>query len=509
VLAYADFVLIMDDIRYLETTDRIRGKTLELRRHEKNYLRGDLQSAEMVRSFHGQVKSIIRSGGFGAGANPSMKELEANLDGYGGLFDKIVKNSTAFRQALKRPELADVRHSHIMPLVEASFMEHPVESGLALKEMLKKILPPPDAAALLKLLVRMDDDIRALRHMGEGLIEKSESLDRAARGRIEGLIRFSRTSALVLMPSSFFIGIVLLYLTTQRAVGKLRELEATMEKIGHGYFPCIAVTEVADEVDKVEEAFNRMSEILRQREEQLLKKDEELHRSRQLAALGTLASGIAHELNNPLNNIHLAAQTLSRAAAKGGYPAIIVDSVSDIHTQTMRVKKIVGDILEFAKSRKPEFEQVELYDLVTGVYRRLEAASDLSGVDFSVSGEGFLYASRPHLEQIFINLFSNALDAMDSQDSTKVRGTLKVGITVSPQSASITVSDSGRGIAADSLDRVFQPFFTGKEKGTGLGLFIVYNIVRKHDGDITVESRPGEGTTFTITLPAGNTPEDA
>jgi len=85
VLAYADFVLIMDDIRYIETTDRIRGKTLELRRHEKNFLRGDLQSAEMVRTFYGQIKSIIRSGGFSAAADPSMKALEENLDGYQGI----------------------------------------------------------------------------------------------------------------------------------------------------------------------------------------------------------------------------------------------------------------------------------------------------------------------------------------------------------------------------------------------------------------------------------------
>jgi len=101
------------------------------------------------------------------------------------------------------------------------------------------------------------------------------------------------------------------------------------------------------------------------------------------------------------------------------------------------------------------------------------------------------------MEQVFANLFANAVDAMEGQ------GDLHVTMRSGEQSVIITIGDSGRGIPRESLDKIFEPFFTTKDRGTGLGLAIVYNIVKKHNGDVTVESEEGRGTTFTVTLPAG------
>ena len=99
------------------------------------------------------------------------------------------------------------------------------------------------------------------------------------------------------------------------------------------------------------------------------------------------------------------------------------------------------------------------------------------------------------MEQVFANLFANAVDAMGGA------GDLRVAIRSSEQSVVITVSDSGSGVPQESIEKIFEPFYTTKDKGTGLGLAIVYNIIKKHNGDITIESEAGKGTTFTITLP--------
>ena len=114
------------------------------------------------------------------------------------------------------------------------------------------------------------------------------------------------------------------------------------------------------------------------------------------------------------------------------------------------------------------------------------------------SSTAVLYAHQGQLEQVFMNLFANAADAME------MRGELTVRLRQETAETIITVSDTGKGIPRESLDKIFEPFFTTKDKGTGLGLAIVYNIIKKHNGDITVESEMGRGTTFTISLPTGN-----
>ena len=113
------------------------------------------------------------------------------------------------------------------------------------------------------------------------------------------------------------------------------------------------------------------------------------------------------------------------------------------------------------------------------------------------SSQATVLADQGQVEQVFANLFANAVDAMGGV------GDLLVTMRSSEKSVVITVSDSGRGIPQESIEKIFEPFFTTKDKGTGLGLAIVYNIIKKHNGDITVESEEGKGTTFTMTLPTG------
>jgi two-component system NtrC family sensor kinase len=250
-----------------------------------------------------------------------------------------------------------------------------------------------------------------------------------------------------------------------------------------------------DEVSTLMNTFNKMEEDLKFREQELIKKDEELLQSSKLAALGTLASGVAHELNNPLNNIYLASQTLSKEIKKEHYPEIIMDSIADIHSQTLRVKRIINDLLEFTRGKKPQFTEVNLRDIVGRIYNQLSASMNFEKIGFSIEGEATILVDLGQMEQVFINLFGNAVEAMSGE------GELSVKIIHEENIVKIKVSDSGSGISNETIGRIFEPFFSTKEKGTGLGLSIVYSIIKKHNGDIKVESEEGKGTTFIIDLP--------
>jgi len=240
-----------------------------------------------------------------------------------------------------------------------------------------------------------------------------------------------------------------------------------------------------------------MEDQLALHEEELEQKNKELMQTKKLAAIGTLASGVAHELNNPLNNIYLSAQVLAKEAGEG-CSREIKEAVGDIVGQTERVKRIVSDLLEFARGREPQFRNVELKDLITDSYRHLGSSRNLEKVRFSLDADhsqAVAPVDQGQMEQVFANLFANAVDAMGGA------GDLRVAIRSSEQSVVITVSDSGSGVPQESIEKIFEPFYTTKDKGTGLGLAIVYNIIKKHNGDITIESEAGKGTTFTITLP--------
>jgi signal transduction histidine kinase len=141
---------------------------------------------------------------------------------------------------------------------------------------------------------------------------------------------------------------------------------------------------------------------------------------------------------------------------------------------------------------------VELHGLIRGAYRHMEGAKDLKAVQFSVEmkpEEIVLYADTEQLERVFINLFSNAIDAMSG------RGALTVRAVEEDSMVKISVTDTGSGMSRDTLENIFEPFFTTKDKGTGLGLAIVFNIIQKHEGTIKVKSDEGRGTTFMISLP--------
>ncbi len=229
-------------------------------------------------------------------------------------------------------------------------------------------------------------------------------------------------------------------------------------------------------------------------------KEARLRRAESLASLTTLAAGVAHEIKNPLGSIGIHLQLIQKKiAAKARVPARdITQHLSVISEEVDRLNRIVVDFLFAVKPMDTKLEDgnvnVVIQDLLDFVRPEMEQAGVTIQSDLSPSVPQLKIDAR-FIKQALLNLIKNAVSAMPEGGVLRVR-TRRTGDEVL-----ITVSDSGVGIPENIMDKIFEPYFTTKPFGTGLGLTIVFKIVKEHFGDISVSSRPGEGTTITIALP--------
>lgn len=241
------------------------------------------------------------------------------------------------------------------------------------------------------------------------------------------------------------------------------------------------------------------SEQLRRQVEQIERSERLLMQAAKLASLGELVSGVAHEINNPLSVMLSRVDYLRDLKGDGVVPGDVTESVEVIGRQTERIRRIVQDLLSFARAQPIEQRWVDLQDIIrrstelTGA--RLRAAGVSVRLDLS-PGLPRLNVDPDRLEQVLINLINNAADAMPGG------GQLRIVTHQQDRQVVLAVSDTGVGITDEDLKKVFDPFFsTKKGKGTGLGLSISHRIVRDHGGHIWAESQPGRGSTFFISLP--------
>ncbi len=493
ISAYINFIEIRKEIRYLELSDTLRSKSLQLRRHEKNFfLYGDIKEIEDVHTYLKDLKATLKQGKTSYNTEKLLR-LENKVGEYEQKFNRIELIAGNFQKEFDRIKPLLSEHSDFFQLIESTFLESPLVNA----EIMKKVFSLKTGSPVLRSLQELNVEISALRKDGEKILTISKALDKSAREKVERYISFLQTSALFLFPLFLFVGLGALFAISHSIVKRLKILTGAIENTGKGDFSSLAIPAKQDEVGILIKTFNKMRSDLIAREEELRRKNEELLQSRKLASIGTLASGVAHELNNPLNNIYLAAQVLSRKIGRGNYPKIIGETVGDIFSQTLRVKRIVGDLLEFAREKAPEFTMVDIVDVIGGVLNRMTVSGEMGNVKYNIKAleDIELHADRNLIKQVFINLFSNAVDAMEGN------GVLDIAIDRAANAVQIKVSDTGKGILPQDISRIFDPFFTTKEKGTGLGLAIVYSIIDKHNGKIDVKSMSDKGTAFTITLP--------
>ena len=276
-------------------------------------------------------------------------------------------------------------------------------------------------------------------------------------------------------------------------------LRAAIEEIAAGpALRQVKIDRAPPEIEALVDAFNRMQEAIRERRRL---NQEKLMRSDRLAMIGQLAAGVAHEINNPLGSILLFTRLVMQQSPEGGR---VRENLERIEKETNRCHSIVQSLLDFARQREPNEEPVdvnELLDATIKFFERQNLFQNIEVVRQYSSGLALIQADQLQLQQVFMNIIINALDAMSGSG----RLTLETADTGADGRIKISISDTGCGIPPENMDRIFDPFFTTKDvgRGTGLGLSVSYGIIQTHHGDISVSSAPGAGSRFTVTLPKG------
>jgi C4-dicarboxylate-specific signal transduction histidine kinase len=244
---------------------------------------------------------------------------------------------------------------------------------------------------------------------------------------------------------------------------------------------------------------------IERREQELRDKQEQLVQAGKLATLGELTTGVAHELNNPLNNIGLfVGNVIDRTRAGELDREVVISGLEKAMAQVRKATEIISHLRTFGRAAPMTFEPADVHEIIERALSLVQEQLKQRGIEvvFDLTEDDVSVLSNPiQLEQVFINLLTNARDALEA---SKVRE-IRIASRVRDDAVLITFSDTGPGIPSELEPRVFDPFFTTKEvgSGTGLGLSITYSIVKEHGGEISVESSPGHGATFRIELPRG------
>jgi len=223
---------------------------------------------------------------------------------------------------------------------------------------------------------------------------------------------------------------------------------------------------------------------------------DQLIRADRLAAMGELTAGVAHEVRNPLGVIRASVQLLEDAK---GDPSRTHEAAEVIKQEIDRLDRVIKALLDFGRPSKPTLVHTDLNEVLQDIVlftNRFAKQSDVHIVEKLDADLPAVHGDPDQLKQVFLNLVTNAVQAMD-----KTGGTITIETRGAGEYVEVSVSDNGPGIAVADLPKVFDPFFTKRAEGTGLGLTIVHRIIDEHEGHIEVESGPG-GTVFNVTLPA-------
>jgi two-component system NtrC family sensor kinase len=338
------------------------------------------------------------------------------------------------------------------------------------------------------------------------------------------VIEVALTTSAVLLPAMIILGVLVAtgFVRPIRAMTEIAQRIAQGDRVAMSQLP----SDRPDESGTLARAFQRLLQLehenqallesrVEDRTRELQKANEELAlrlkelaqaqdqlvQTRKMAAVGQLAGGVAHEINNPLAVILGFAQGMDRRVPEGDPLRLPVTSIV---REALRCKNLVQELLTFSRTGKKSVEPVDLNGLVRSTLVLIEARARTQGVQIIqelTEGLPIIQANKTQLQQVLVNLGTNALDVM------KVGGTLIIRTRRNGQSGvSLDVSDTGDGIPEDVRPRIFEPFFTTKQvgEGTGLGLSLVYEIVQQHHGDIDVDSQVGRGTTMTVKLPVNS-----
>ena len=344
-------------------------------------------------------------------------------------------------------------------------------------------------------------DVATISHLGKTIVDFTQDILTSRRTQIHAA--FNKTLFGFMMATGSIFTFIFLFIHFQvvSVLLRLASLQKATQKVANGDFTPININSgKPDEISSLIQDFNKMVAEIENRQEQLV-------RSRRLAAIGTFSSGIAHELNNPLNNISLTADALQEE-----YDTLDQDEakemIADIILQTDRASSVVKNLLDFCRRTPPVQERLNIKEVVEGTAKLIRNQLRLESIwleDYIPATLPVIRGDKKEMQQVFLNLFLNSIHAISSGG-----GLIHIDGKMGPPGyIRVDFNDTGRGIAEEKLEHIFDPFYTDKPvgQGTGLGLSIVYGIIKKHGGYIEVRSKVNVGTTFSIFLPIAESPE--
>lgn len=279
----------------------------------------------------------------------------------------------------------------------------------------------------------------------------------------------------------------------------IKELSVAARKVAGGNFDVQVDSERRDEMGTLASAFNEMTAKLGRAREL----ETQLHQAEKGAVVGRLAAAIAHEIRNPLNYINLTLDHLrsSFAPHDPSKRTTFVRLTDQLKAEVARINRHITDFLKYSRPSKLELQDLDIRVEAEDALRLVEGRADECGIETRILQDGTLLhvmADRESLRSVFTNLVINAVEAIDGDG-----GSVSIKLSNTGQnSVKVEVIDTGHGISPDDISKVFEPYFSTKETGTGLGLAIVKKAIDDHGGTISVASKEGGGTTFTIILPA-------
>ena len=255
-----------------------------------------------------------------------------------------------------------------------------------------------------------------------------------------------------------------------------------------------------DEIGELARTFNFMANSIKERDEQLKENTErKIMESERLAIVGQLAAGVAHEINNPLGSILLYSNLLLEDMKEEN---LIKENLKKIVEQTTRCKEIVKGLLDFSRLTIAEMKFTNVHEIIENVLSLVKNQSMFQNVDIITDFNRSLpviMLDKAKIQQVFINILLNAVESMDGQGKL----TIETCYSADGKFLNVNFTDTGYGIKKENMRKIFDPFFSAGHKphSTGLGLSISYGIIKKHKGNISVKSKVGKGSTFTVSLP--------
>jgi two-component system NtrC family sensor kinase len=264
-----------------------------------------------------------------------------------------------------------------------------------------------------------------------------------------------------------------------------------------------------DALAERDEARRRLEEQVERRGLQLRDAERRLIQGDRLASLGRLSGVVAHEINNPVSAVHTFSVAMARMVTDAGIPRERVkefrDYLGQVTRETLRVGRIVSDLLAFSRRASPQFAPADLNAIAErtlSLVRHRLALGSVEPVLEAAPALPRLTCDASQIEQVVLNLVMNAAESMPKGGPLRVRTEEEPG----GRAVILTVEDEGVGIPEEHMSRIFEPFFTTKEPGkaVGLGLAVVFGIVQAHRGTVDVSTRVGKGTTFRVRLPLGS-----